>query len=773
MFSCSILGQDVTLYSQLNGKLDFTFIGNTMNLVENNTIEDQCTALTQSSAGLELARQDEIVRAYLYWAGSGEGDLEILLNGNIIVPERNFTQTLPSTGLPFFSAFADVTSLVIENGNGIYEVSEFDISDAISEINYCSNGTNFAGWAIVVIYKNDSLPVNQINIYDGLQRVPTVLNIALNSLNVIDTLGAKIGFVAWEGDQGLANNETLRFNGNIISNPPLNPANNAFNGTNSATGSSTLYNMDLDIYDIQDNILPGDQDAIINLTSGADFVMINVVITKLNNEAPDATITINNVIGLSCNSRQVTIDYTVNNFDSFDVLPAGIPIAIYTGNLLIGQTQTVGQIAIGGSESGQITVVIPDSVPANFDIRFSVDDLGNSVGIESEILENNNNAVQNILLLQSPLFNALPNLFACVSDIQAIAFDFSGYATLAAVNPADAVSFYTSAKDANSELNQIVDLTNFIVFSASTTIYVRIESATCFAITSFELKLILFPEIKLLGPLFTCRDSQSTTFDFTNYALEVLINTTDTVSFFETFDHASTNTNPILSISNYLPLTTPRQIFVRVFNGFCYTITDFTIDFYELPRFNNLPTLISCNQGLSAGTFNFMNYDDLVKVDPLDTAVFYENLNDAENQTNPIISSSNYSTQTTPKEIFIRLENSRNCSSITSFLLTTKNCPPQVFNFISANGDDLNPTFFIEGLRDVFLNFKIDIFNRWGKLVWTGNNTTADWDGLSNQEAVFMSNSVAPTGTYFYVLELNDPNYPDPLVGYLYLYRKS
>jgi hypothetical protein len=55
--------------------------------------------------------------------------------------------------------------------------------------------------------------------------------------------------------------KTLRVNGNPLSNPPLNPVNNAFNGTNSFTGSNTLYNMDLDVYNIQNNIKIGDTSA--------------------------------------------------------------------------------------------------------------------------------------------------------------------------------------------------------------------------------------------------------------------------------------------------------------------------------------------------------------------------------------------------------------------------------------------------------------------------------------------------------------------------------
>ena len=254
--------------------------------------------------------------------------------------------------------------------------------------------------------QNDSLPLNQINIYDGLQAIPRALNnppevsldITLESLNVIDNENAKIGFLTWEGDQNIAVTESLFINGNLISNPPLNPANNAFNGTNSITGSDSLYNMDLDIYDIQNNIQIGDSSALIELTSGQDFVMVNSIVTKLNNQSPDATITIDNVSGLSCDSRQITVNYTASNINGFEDLPAGIPIAIYANDALIGQTQTSNIIPIGDSESGQITLTIPNSIPFDFELRFKVDDLGNDIGIQAELIESNNNDTTSISL---------------------------------------------------------------------------------------------------------------------------------------------------------------------------------------------------------------------------------------------------------------------------------------------------------------------------------------------------------------------------------------
>jgi len=135
-----------------------------------------------------------------------------------------------------------------------------------------------------------------------MQSIPNEITITLNSLNVIDNQDARIGFVAWEGDKNIAVNESLLINGNLIDNPPLNPGNNAFNGTNSFTGASDLYNMDLDVYNIQNNIHIGDTKANIKLTSGQDFVMINAIVTKLNSQLPDATIKINQ-INKTCNSK--------------------------------------------------------------------------------------------------------------------------------------------------------------------------------------------------------------------------------------------------------------------------------------------------------------------------------------------------------------------------------------------------------------------------------------------------------------------------------------
>jgi gliding motility-associated-like protein len=539
---------------------------------------------------LNLSPTDVIENAYLYWAGSGTGDFNVKLNGIDITSQRNFSAIQSSNGNPFFSAFADVTTQLQTTGNGLYTFSDLDVSPFLNPDTYCNNGTNFSGWAIVIVFGNPTLPLNQINVYDGLEALSTAvvnvqdqLIINLGNLNVLDNSGAKLGFVAWEGDANIANQESLLINGNIINNPPLNPGNNAFNGTNSITGSSSLYNMDLDIYDIQNYISIGNSTVEVKMTTAQDFVLINTIVTKLNSQLPDATVAINSVEN-QCDSRTIVVNYTISNLNCTNPLPTQTPISIYINNQLLQTTTTNAEIPVDGSISSQITLVIPNLIPDTFEIKFVVDDTGNGTGIVAELIETNN------------------------------------------------------------------------TFSISNTFWIS-------------------------------------------------------------------------------------------------------------PTFNTLESLISCNEGFTRGTFDFSSYEELVKTNSNDTVQFYETIENATNGVNPILNTTNYVAIATPKEIFIRIDN-ENCFSITSFLLTTRNCPPTVYNYISANNDTYNDNLTIDGLYDIFLDFKIEIYNRWGRLIWIGNQNTDKWTG---QVKDGIGSENAPDGTYFYLLFLNDIDYPEPLKGFLYL----
>ncbi|TDY11576.1 gliding motility-associated C-terminal domain-containing protein [Meridianimaribacter flavus] len=574
----TVLGQDVELYQQFNGRYDYTAIGNTLNLAENGTGAD-CIISTESSATLSLNANQTIVAAYLYWAGSDTGDFNVSLNNNPVTAERTFSDALDANRL-FFAAFADVTTLVQSIGSDEYTLSDLDIQSIISP--YCPTGTNFAGWAITIIYEDDNLPLNQLNVYDGLQSVPDILTITLDNLNVLDNENAKIGFIAWEGDRSLAVNEQLTINGNIIGNPPLNPINNAFNGTNSFTGASDLYNMDIDVYNIQNNISIGDTSATIQLTSGQDFVMINNIITVLNSQLPDATISLDNYI-VECGNRNIEIEYTVNNFNSTDVLPNNTPITFYANGIVVGQTTTLNTIEINESETNSIVLTIPETVGEDFILTLSVDDIGDNSGIVIEINENNNMFEQTINLLVAPPIETLPETLLCDEGFNSATFN----------------------------LNEIFQ--------------------------------------------------------------------------------QSTNIN--------------------------------------------------------------------------DNVAFYTSLSDLQNQENEIFDPTAYNNTTNPETIYARVE-SDPCYDSYQFNILVENCPPYIPDGFSPNNDGPNDWFNIQGLYDIFENHKLLIYNRYGTLIFEGDNSKP-WDGKANR-GINNLGKLLPVGTYYYVLHLNDPNYKS-MAGCVYL----
>jgi len=74
----------------------------------------------------------------------------------------------------------------------------------------------------------------------------------------------------------------------------------------------------------------------------------------------------------------------------------------------------------------------------------------------------------------------------------------------------------------------------------------------------------------------------------------------------------------------------------------------------------------------------------------------------------------------------------------------------------SPNNDGINDTFEIANLPILYPNFKIEIFNRYGNIVYKGDINTPNWDGTTNQGGINLGNNLLPTGVYFYILDFRD-----------------
>ncbi|HEX8014062.1 MAG TPA: gliding motility-associated C-terminal domain-containing protein, partial [Flavobacterium sp.] len=87
----------------------------------------------------------------------------------------------------------------------------------------------------------------------------------------------------------------------------------------------------------------------------------------------------------------------------------------------------------------------------------------------------------------------------------------------------------------------------------------------------------------------------------------------------------------------------------------------------------------------------------------------------------------------------------------------------------SPNGDNVNDTFTILKIDFLYPNYTLEIYNRYGNILFKGNKNKPDWDGKNSEGAGF-GDGIVPNGVYFYVIHFNKDNKP-PQQGRLYLNR--
>jgi len=99
-----------------------------------------------------------------------------------------------------------------------------------------------------------------------------------------------------------------------------------------------------------------------------------------------------------------------------------------------------------------------------------------------------------------------------------------------------------------------------------------------------------------------------------------------------------------------------------------------------------------------------------------------------------------------------------NCTTTEFITIDKINCI--IPKGVSPNGDGLNDSWDLSGF-DVK---KVQIFNRYGKEVYSKSNYTDEWVGKSN------NGNELPDGTYYYVIEFNDMS---PRTGCVYINREQ
>ncbi|MCC6939260.1 MAG: gliding motility-associated C-terminal domain-containing protein [Flavobacteriales bacterium] len=110
----------------------------------------------------------------------------------------------------------------------------------------------------------------------------------------------------------------------------------------------------------------------------------------------------------------------------------------------------------------------------------------------------------------------------------------------------------------------------------------------------------------------------------------------------------------------------------------------------------------------------------------------------------------------------VTVTSSNGCVSLDSVLVTV--IPEVVIpTGFTPNGDGWNDTWVIDFI-DLFPECEVEIYNRWGEMLFRSVGYQRPWEGKYNGGFV-------PVGTYYYVIKLNDPRFPDAYTGPLTVIR--
>jgi len=204
-------------------------------------VDSDSGTFNSSTSDLSIPAGSTIQYAALYWGGRDAGS-----NKNKVklkLPGGSSYQTVTSSVIDtiasgnnngIYQAYADVTSLVNalpNSGSGTYTVADIQGS---------TGKKMMAGWSLIVVYRNQSEPMKNITVFDGLVAVDTSSSATINVNGFLTPpsgpINAKAGFITWEGDMGIVG-DSAKLNGYTLSDT-RHPASNFFNSSVSHDGVS-------------------------------------------------------------------------------------------------------------------------------------------------------------------------------------------------------------------------------------------------------------------------------------------------------------------------------------------------------------------------------------------------------------------------------------------------------------------------------------------------------------------------------------------------------
>jgi len=278
----------VQYYQEFNGSFDFITTAGTFRDQSNNNNSSSIRDVAYGD--LTIPANAEIGAAYLYWASSNDWeDWNVTFDNQSVTASRVFRDERmdPGYGITYVGGFADITPIVQAQTPGTtktYEMRDLAITNTGQ---YASLSATVGVWSMVVVYRAPSVTNNyKIVIYDGLElfhsssAVSTSQTYFLDGFNIGTAGDGEIASMIYEGDATISNNESISVNGNNLL-----PSGNTHNESSNVPGVGGPfpgYGLDIDEFDISDELNPGDPGVEFGISTGGDLIILNALVVRMN-----------------------------------------------------------------------------------------------------------------------------------------------------------------------------------------------------------------------------------------------------------------------------------------------------------------------------------------------------------------------------------------------------------------------------------------------------------------------------------------------------------
>lgn len=372
-------------------------LNNNSYTMTNVDLDSDSSTFNSSNSQLLLPGGSSVLWAGLYWGARLDGG-----DGGHVAPSKNLRNQMSLRG-PTDSSYQTITADVDFGPNTSSDNAYQEFADVTSIVRPEGAGTwwganvqagtgkdRYAGWTLVVAYRNPALPLRNLTVFDGFNLVsnnnPQTITISGFLAPQAGPVQTELGMVAYEGDLAINGDTATLTSGSKSTqlSTGVSPANNFFNSSNGVNGANVttrdpndrnMFGVDIKDFGAPNTIPNGARSATIALQSTGDTYFPGVVTTAIDLFAPDFTSsakTVTDVDGNDPAGPGDTLQYTVNLTNT-----GGDPAnnAVLTDGLPPNTTYVPGSLAIAnGPGAGPQTDAAGDDqaeyLPATRTVRF-------------------------------------------------------------------------------------------------------------------------------------------------------------------------------------------------------------------------------------------------------------------------------------------------------------------------------------------------------------------------------------------------------------------